>query len=488
MASISRLGSRFKMEFLSTLVATVSGALLVVVLARLLSPDGYGLLYLTLSVVGVAKLFAKLGLGRSTARYITEYKETDPSQLRHILSFSARVSLPLLLVVTILVSVGHQQLAVLIGEPAVASFLIIGSLYLFFDTLMGLLRKVLQGFEAIEAAATLSITKSLGKFIFALGFVLAGFSAIGALTGYVLGALLSTLIGLYIVYVRYYRSLDRSAPIETGLKRRIAEYAVPVTASEAAGNLSGRVDKILIGSFLDPVAVSYYVVAEQVVRMVQSPVSALGFTLAPTFGAENNTGNVESAARLYEESFVYTALLYIPAAAGIILVAKPVVELVFGADYLGAVPVLQVLGLYAIVLANLELSAKALDFLGRARSRAIMNGMTSGLNVLLNLIFIPAIGVVGAAIATLITSSLYAAANIYIIHDELGISLRRLTWKTIHIIGIALVMSLIVFLLNDHITGWFTLILVVSVGFIVWCALSLLSGLIEVSQFYDIIF
>ncbi|MWV40049.1 flippase [Natrialba sp. INN-245] len=488
MVSVSRLGSRFRMEFLSTLVATISGALLVVVLARLLDPDGYGLLYLTLAVIGVTKLFAKLGLGRSTARYITEYKEKDPTQLRHILKFSAGISLALLFIVTLVVSVGHRQIATLIGEPDVAPFLVLGSLFLVFGTTLGFLRKVLQGFEAIQLAALLSIIRSVTKAVVAIGLVVASFGAMGALAGWVLGAFLASLIGIIVVYSRYYRSLDFSAPVESGLRRRIAEYAVPVAASEAAGNLSSRIDTVLVGFFLNPVAVSYYVVAEQVVSMVQSPSNALGFTLAPTFGSEKSAGNAEKAARIYEEAFQHMALLYLPAAAGIILVSEPLVELVFGTDYLGAVPVLQVLGLYAFVKANILVSAKALDFLGRARSRAIVKGVTSVLNVLLNIALIPTVGVVGAAIATVITSSMYAIANIYIIYDELHLRIVHLIWRTLQIIGITLLMSLVVFVLLDQITGWITLLLVVCVGVAVWAALSVLSGILDIERVLSAVF
>lgn len=488
MVSVSRLGSRFRMEFLSTLVASLSGALLVIVLARLLEPDGYGLLYLTLAVIGVAKLFAKLGLGRSTARYITEYKEKDPSQLRHILEFSAGVSLVLLLIVATIVGVGHQQIAVLIGEPEVGPFLVLGSLFLFFGTMLGFLRKVLQGFEAIQVAALLTIIKSITKVVVAIGLVVASFGAMGALVGWVLGAFFASLTGTFVVYFRYYRSLDFGAPVEFGLRRRIAEYAVPVTASEAAGKLSGRIDTVLVGFFLNPVAVSYYVVAEQVVSMIQSPVNALGFTLAPTFGAEKSAGNTEKAARIYEEAFLHMALFYVPAAAGIILVAEPLVELVFGTDYLGAVPVLQVLGLYAFVKANLMVSAKALDFLGRARSRAVVKGVTSVLNVLLNIALIPTIGVVGAAIATVITSSMYAAATVYILYDELQFQTIKITWKTLQIIGITLVMSLVVFVLLDYITGWITLLLAVCVGVAIWAVLSVISGLLDIKRVLSAVF
>lgn len=467
MASPSQLTSRFRLEFLSTLIGTVSGALLVVILARLLDPDSYGLLYLTLAVIGVGKLFAKLGLGRSTARYIAEYKESDPSQLKNIIKFSIRVSLVLMLIVTVIIGVGRQQIAILINEPDVVPYLAVGSLFLLSTTMLGLLRKILQGFESIKPAAVLSIIQSLGKFVFAIGLTVTSFGAIGALTGYFLGSLIASIIGVFFIYFQYYRPLTQGVSVEPGLRRRIVEYAVPVTASEAAGTLSGRIDTILIGFFLNPVAVSYYTIANQVVTMIQSPVSALGFTLAPTFGAEKSSGSPDTAARIYEEAFIHLMMLYLPASIGLILIAEPLIELVFGRNYLGAVSVLQVFGLYAVVQANLLISAKGLDFLGRARARAIVKSVTSISNVGLNFVLIPMIGVVGAAIATVVTSSIYAVSNIVIIHNELQLREKYMIKETGKIAITSSAMAIVVLLLQRHITGWVTLFIVVGVGLLI---------------------
>ncbi len=64
-------------------------------------------------------------------------------------------------------------------------------------------------------------------------------------------------------------------------------------------------------------------------------------------------------------------MLYIPAAAGLILVSEPLIYIVFGEEYAGAVPVLQILGIYAVLQSVKVLTDNGLDFLGRARERAI---------------------------------------------------------------------------------------------------------------------
>lgn len=482
MSLISRIGNRFRAEFLAQAIHAGCGALTVIVLARLLDPDSYGLLFLTIAVVEIAKMFAKLGIPESAARYVAEYKEENTTQLPHILRTSFILLLVLVSIVSGLMIVGHQFIAETIGEPELAPFLLVGVIYLVFNVLSGYARSILQAFESIKIAAIVKSIQGLGKLVFAVGLVVVGLGALGGLGGYALKAFFAAVFGLTVIYLWYYRRFEAAAKMEPGLKRRMAEYSIPLTMTQAAKQLDSRVDTLLVGFFLNPAAVSFYAVSTQVIGFIQTPASALGFTISPTLGAEKAAENVEGAARLYETSFVHSLLLYTPAAAGLVLVAEPLIELVFGPEYIDAVPVLQVLGVYAILSAIMNITSHGLDFLGRARARAIVRGITALLNVGLNVVLIPRIGVVGAAVATVITYSLYTVASVYIIHQEFNLRSFYLLKNIVLIVLVTGMMSVVVFLLLDYIQGWISLLFVVVVGVLIWAVLSTLVGLLDIRE------
>ena len=480
MSSGSALLSRFKIELLAQLVVVVSGGFLIVVLARLLSPGEYGLLFLAIGVFGTIQVCSKLGIGKSGARYVAEYKEADPSQLPHILRTTVALNVGAVVVVGVALVVGYRDLAGVIGEPGLEPLLVLGVAYLAFEALKTYVRTIFQGFEEIHLAATVHVVDQGTRVIFALAFVGLGYGAVGALVGWILGFGLAGLVGGLFLYSRHYHR--PTAPMEVGLRRRIAEYAVPLTATNSANVLDKRLDTVLVGVFLTPVAVSYYVVSKQVVQFVETPLEALGFTLSPTFGALKADDEVAAAARLYEEALVKSLTLYLPAAAGIVLVARPGIEIVFGDGYMGAVPVLQILALYAVCQAITKLTSNGLDYLGRARERAIAKGTTSLANVGLNVALIPLIGVVGAAIATVITYSIYTTANLYIIHQEFDLSVAVLARRVGLILAVTAVMAAVVFVVVPGISGPITLIGVVALGGGVWATLSMAIGLIDLGE------
>lgn len=476
------LASRFKAQFANKLIKAIAGALLTVGLARLLEPDRYGLLFLALTVLMLFKLVARNGIGRSAGRYVAEYKETDPAQVFHIVRVSLLINIATILFSSLVLVVSHNYIAALLGEPQLVPFLLIGVLFVALGASIRFLEMVLQGMEAITFIAVMGIFGRISRMVLALGLVVAGFGAIGALWGYVLSAALTSAVGFAYLFHRIRSFRDSTTGIESGLRRRIVEYTVPIAATNTSRILDHHIDTLLVGYFLSPVAVSYYVIGGQIVNFMETPLSALQFTLSPTFGAQKAAGNIERISRIYEEALMNGLLLYVPAGAGVILVAEPTIRLVFGPDYSGAAAVLQVLGIFVILKAIIKVSDNGLDYLGRARERAIARAVTAVLNVALNIVLIPTIGVVGAAIATVMTYGLYTAANVYIAAQEFRLRKVFILKRTGLIVGITAIMSAVVFGLSGYIAGWVTLGLVIGVGGVIWMVLSVATGLLRIRE------
>lgn len=481
MGLAATLGTRFKSAFAANVVGAVSGALLVVLLARLLDPTSYGLLFLALAVFGFAVNFTSFGIAKSAARYISEFKGSTPGQIPHILRLSLLLNLVPIGIASLVFLFGHELLAALIGEPELSPYLLLGSVFIVFKTLTAFTRVILQGFEDIVPASILLALQRVGELFFAVGFVVLGYEVLGALVGYAVSYVLVTGVGLGYIYVRNYQPLNRTA-IEPGLRRRLFEYSLPIAVTQTAYTLDHHIDKILVGFFIGPVAVAYYTIGKQVVQFLEVPMSALGFTLSPTYGAQKAEGNHETAARIYETALSYGLLLYVPAATGVILLASPGIEFVFGDEYLGAVPVLQILSALAVLKAVTKLTGEGLDYLGRARARGIIKGVTAVLNVVLNVLLIPRYGVVGAAVVTVVTFGLYTVANVYIMHLELDLRTRWLGQRFVASLLIAAIMAATVLPLTGYVIGPGTLVAVVGIGVTVWAISILALGLVDTKQ------
>jgi len=478
----STLKSRVGAEFGARILGIVSGGLLIVLLARLLGPSEFGLFFLAMSVLGVIQLFTKLGIAKSTARYVSEYKEKSPEQIPHVLRTAFLSNLAVIGTLCIVLVGVNDFVAALIGRPELKPFLTVGVLYLVAATINDFNRVVLQGFEAIEAAASLLAVQRTGQLIFSAGFVFLGFGGIGALYGYIIASAVGAMVGFVYLHRHYYMVHKSAKSMEPGLRWKLLRYAVPLTLTKSANVIDKRVDRILVGFFLNPAAVGFYTIGGQISQFAVAPASSLGFTLSPSYGSSKANDETERAARLYELALLYTLAVYIPAAVGLIIVAEPIILYVFGEGYRPAKPVVQIFGIYVILDALMKITSSGLSYLGRAWDRAIVKGLTSILNLGLNVFLIPRFGVVGAAVATVITFGLYSLANVTIMYYELDFDPSTVFWPGIRIFGVTAVMGAVTFLLRPMITGIVMLIAVIVVSVSVWLGLTLTIGPISITE------
>src|SRR6056297_2315860 len=208
MAFADRLAHGVKASFAARIVKIVTNALLLIVLTRFLfTTDQYGLLYTVISVVGVASMFATLGLPSSAARYVAEYSETDASQVPRILKLSVLFVLGFGLLTAIVLAAFNTRIAALVGESAVAPLLFVAAIYVVFESLHKYLTGIFQGLNEIALSAAVNATAQIGRLLFAVALVVVGFGVWGALAGYLLGFVLSVTIGGYLLYTRFYQTL-----------------------------------------------------------------------------------------------------------------------------------------------------------------------------------------------------------------------------------------------------------------------------------------
>lgn len=478
MSVTDRIVKGFKATFGARITSNVANGLLMLVLARLLlTPDEYGLLFLVISIVAVAQLGADLGIARSAARYVSERKESEPSTIPFILRTSLRYRLVLIGIVGVGLALGRDRIADVLGEPALSPLLLVGALYLAVQSIYAYYLALFQGFNRVDLSATIEVVNNVARLAFVVGLAALGLGVVGALFGYVVGAALGVAVGSVLFYRRYKSYEDGGG--DRSLRNRILKYSVPLTATHGASVIDQRVDTVLVAYFVNPVAVSYYVLGKQLSEFIMVPASSLGFSVSPTYGEQKANEALDRAARIYETTLQYVFLLYIPAAVGILLVAEPAIELIFGSAYAGAGPVLQVFGIYVVFQAVTKVTTNGLDYLGRANARAVAKGTTSVANAGLNVLLIPLYGATGAAAATVITFGTYTLANCYVMHRELSLDLVRIARSFCLASAIAGGMGLAVVVLVPYASTIPSLAGVIAVGVAVWGALATLSGLVD---------
>lgn len=472
----------FKAEIGARVLYYATTGATIVFLARFLSPGTYGLVFLALSILSVGRLMGTLGIPGSVARFVAEYDDVDPARVGYMVTFSFVAVLGLSALVAVLLVTYADRIASVFDEPSLAPAIVVGAGLIVSSTLYRFFRKVLQGFKLVGQSAAIYGFEGVGRIVFVVLFVLAGFGAAGALGGYTLGFLSGAAVGALVFYRRVYPQIEVTLEGEREIRDRVLEYAIALLTTRGAKVADNRLDTILVGILLGPAAVGFYGLSKQAVHLVQAPASSVGFSTGPWLGNQKASGNVERIASIYASLLVYTLLLYIPAAAGLALLAGSGIEIVFGQGYVPAVEILQILSLLVVLLAVEEVSENSIDYLGRARGRSIAKSVTALFTLGAIVVLVPPLGLVGVAVAKVAAHVVYVGGLLYIMYTEVDLSAGEIARNVALILTVTGVMSGVVLLAARFISGPVTLSGVVVLGATVWAALSVSLGLVDAER------
>jgi O-antigen/teichoic acid export membrane protein len=183
--------------------------------------------------------------------------------------------------------------------------------------------------------------------------------------------------------------------------RRLVDYGVRAWGNDLLVNLSVQADALLVVGLLSPAQMGLYVVALSLARMLNVFPTAVVNVLLPKVagrGVEEVMGVTARAVRA-------GTLLAVVAGVGLVALAEPLLRLLYGAEFAGAIPVFRLLAVEAMLGCATSILLQPFLALGRPGVVSLLQGAGLALSVPLLLLLIPAYGVVGAGVALLVAGA-----------------------------------------------------------------------------------
>lgn len=185
------------------------------------------------------------------------------------------------------------------------------------------------------------------------------------------------------------------------LFRTIIKFALPFAFAGIFTKIYSYIDTVLLSRLLGSKAVGWYSVPYKLTFAFQFVPMAFAAALYPAM----STFFVQDKNRLkglFEKGVIYLAMLALPISFGIGAMAEVFILKVYGPEYLPSVLPLKIL-LASLVFAFLDFPVGSLlNACNRQSVQTAVMGVTMVLNIVLNVILIPRLGVVGVAISALV--------------------------------------------------------------------------------------
>lgn len=377
----------------------------VVVLARILAPDDFGLVAIAASVVRIIEGLSALDINKALIRHRDDHRSLYDtawtlSVLRGLLVAG------LMLVITQFVD--DERIAAVLAVLALSPIL------------TGLANPRFVMFEralVYSRVAALTLGARLVAFVVTVAIALATRSYWALVIGMLMGNAATLALGYALRPYRPRPTLSRF--------RDLFAFSGWLSLTSAVTTLAMETDKIIVGRLLGVVEAGYYFMTQRVgVLPTRELVSPLQRILFPSFS--ELTGDPARLRRVALESINAIGTLSLPAGFGFALVAADFVPLALGGQWGPTVPLLVVLVPWLGVRATLSMALPCVLALGRTR---LLFGVSLAYAIVHLPLFIAGTalyGLPGAIWSIVLAGLLYAFLNGWMLNRTLGLSPREL--------------------------------------------------------------
>jgi O-antigen/teichoic acid export membrane protein len=336
-----------------------------------------------------------IGLGHVTVRSIARDRSSATRVARSILGVkSVWVGIGLLLMLV--------SAPLLRSDPAVIRACYLLGLSAALRSTILTIRGVLQGLDRFDLEAATVVADRVLLLVLGLASLWAGLGVSGLAAAFVVSRLL--LLALVVVLTSRRGGVPWPS-YEYSAWGDIHRAALPLGVFMIAINLLSYVDTIMLGILRTNEETGLYAAAYRVYEGLTYVPSILSAVLTPRLSSLF-VHDRAAVRRLLVRSLGLSALLGLVLGGALILVATPVVTLLFGRDYAASTAPLQILSAGAVFAFCTWVLHAAAIATNLDRQLLGVTAASLGTNVVLNLVLIPAWGISGAAFATVVAEAL----------------------------------------------------------------------------------
>ena len=377
------IGGRLVNKLLAFLVGILT--------ARYLGPSNYGLIHYAAAYISFFASICTLGINSIIVKNFVDHPDEEGKTIGTTLLLRAVSSLLSALMIVGIVGIVDRDEPLTVVVVALCS---VGLIFQIFDTLNYWFQARLQSkYSALASLASYAAVSVYKIVLLVLGKSVEWFALASALDYTVLAVVLAA---------AYFKNGGQRFTASWAKAKELLSSSTSFIISGLMVSIYACTDKLMLKQMLGEASVGYYSLASAISVSWAFVLSAIIDSLYPEIVQSFNTNRIyyeRKNRQLYAIVF-YTSLFM---SAAICLLARPFIEILYGASYLPAVQPLRIVVWYT-----------AFSYLGVARNawmvcenrqkylKYLYMG-AAAINVVLNLLFIPPWGASGAAAASLLT-------------------------------------------------------------------------------------
>lgn len=383
-------------------LTSLSTFFLLPIITKSLGTYYYGLWAQINITVSLITPFALMGLSMGLVRFLSS--ETDKKIIREavysILFFVTASGL----VASLLLYILAEPLATMGFRDSGATYFVrAGSLLILLNVIEPVSLFYFRVFRQIQKYSYLTLVETFSKFFLIFILLKMGFGLLGVITATLLVQSIIVLISLVTIISQIGFVIPRFTYI-----REYLQFSLPLTPNALIRWVTESSDRYLVTYFLGLKSVGIYSAACSIGGLVQLFVSPLQLILLPEISKLYDENKTDKVIIYMSYSLRYFLFISIPAVFGLSALAKPLLETFTTNDFASGWLVVPVIAFSSLMAGVVQIFINTLLIVKKTKSQTYINCAAAVLNILINLLLIPYIGIIGAALSTLVSYILMA--------------------------------------------------------------------------------
>lgn len=406
-------------------VSILLSFVITVTLARTLGMDGYGVYIYVFALVSLLSIPVEFGLPQLVVRETAKaLARQEWGAIQGVWRWAGKIVAILIVIIVLGAGVvfliwgnrfSHEQLLTCFWGLALVPLAALGNLR--GAALQGLNRVIQGQLPEQVLRPVFHVLLILGAaFVFSSG----NFTPAMAMSLQVLAATLAFALGAWLLW--------RATPLETRQAKLVYEgrrwlsSTLPLAFISGVGLINSYTSIVILGLFATPSDIGIYRVADQMALLVSISLQPINMVVAPQFARLHAVGDKIRLQRLATVSARVVLSLALPVAITFLLFGKPLLKLIFGAEFAPAYGPLSILVLGQLVNSIVGSVGTLLNMTGHEQYTARGVAVAAVGNIVLNLLLIPLWGIRGAAFASAITLAVWNILLWLDVRRQLGIN------------------------------------------------------------------
>jgi O-antigen/teichoic acid export membrane protein len=382
---------------IAQIFTNLSNFLLLPIITKSLGTYDYGLwAQINISVSLISSL-ALMGLSMGLVRFLSS--ETEKKIIKEsVYSILFFVSMSGLLSSFLLYILAEPLATFGFKDPNAAYFIKAGSLLILLNVIEPVSLYYFRVFRQIEKFSYFTLFEAFGKLLFILVLLKMGYGLLGVIIATLLVQGFITLIAVLIIIKQIGFVIPRFTYI-----RDYLQYSLPLTPNTLVRWVTESSDRYLVTYFLGLNSVGIYSAACSFGNLIQLFVSPLQLILFPELSKLFDENKIVEIEIYMSYSLRYFLFISIPAVFGLSAFAKPLLGIFTTQDFLSGWFVIPVIAFSGLLAGIVQIFVNTLLIVKKTKVPTYINFAVAVLNILINLLLIPSIGIVGAALSTLLS-------------------------------------------------------------------------------------